>query len=120
MKHLSPSGRQAVNDIAQRHGFSRDATAAMLDAARHGNGRMAQFNHSDFGGAGQWMSGCMTMVSDMSNHQVKGRVDALCSELSSLLARRAGDAAGDSPATGHALAALFVPSATNPSTDWWM
>ncbi|WP_374703277.1 SHOCT domain-containing protein [Cupriavidus pauculus] len=47
---------------------------------------MAQFDHPDFGGSGQWMQGGMTMVSDMFNHRLKGQVDALCSELSRLIA----------------------------------
>ena len=46
---------------------------------------MAQFSHPDFSGSGQWMCGGMTMVSDMFNNQLKGRVNSLCAELSNLV-----------------------------------
>ncbi|PWV64429.1 SHOCT domain-containing protein [Plasticicumulans acidivorans] len=86
MRPLSPAGQQAVNDLAQKHGFSTDAVAHMLDAIAAGNGSMAQFNHPEFAGSGQWMSGGMLMLSDMFNNVLKGRVDALCYDLSNLLA----------------------------------
>ncbi|RYE74129.1 MAG: SHOCT domain-containing protein, partial [Oxalobacteraceae bacterium] len=72
MRQLSPDGQQVVNDIAQRHGFSVDATLAMLDSVIHGNGYQAQFSHPEFSGSGQWMRGGMTMVSDMFNNHLKG------------------------------------------------
>jgi len=139
MRQLSPSGQQAINDIAQRHGFSVDATLSMLDAVINGNGSMAQFNHPEFAGSGQWMRGGMTMVSDMFNNYLKGRVDALCFELSNLIASqpdlvRSGSFQSQSQG-GQAqfngshgsqqqqdgggsfgAASLFVPGTTN---DWW-
>src|ERR1700733_9452577 len=90
MRQLSSAGEQAVNDLAQRHGFSPDAVAIMLDAVINGNGGMAQFNHPEFGGSGQWMRGGMTMIGDMFNNSLKGRVDALCFELSGLIASQPG------------------------------
>lgn len=86
MQKLSPSGQQMMNDIAARHGFSSDAVTSMLESVINGNGSMAQFNHPEFSGGGQWMRGGMTMVSDMFNNYLKGRVDGLCSELSQLVA----------------------------------
>jgi len=86
MRPLSPAGHDLINSIAQRHGFSVDATLSMLDSVINGNGSMAQFNHPEFAGSGQWMRGGMTMVSDMFNNHLKGRVDALCSELSQVVA----------------------------------
>ncbi|MES2717857.1 MAG: SHOCT domain-containing protein [Pseudomonadota bacterium] len=86
MRQLSAAGQQVISDIARRHGFSVDGTLSMLDAVVNGNGSMAQFSHPDFFGSGQWMRGGMTMVSDMFNHQLKSRVDALCSELANLVA----------------------------------
>ena len=86
MRELSSSGQQAINDIANRAGFSPDAVLSMLDSVINGNGGMAQFNHPEFGGYGQWMRGGMTMVSDMFNNHLKGRVDGLCFELSNLIA----------------------------------
>ena len=143
MRQLSANGQQLINDIAARHGFSVDGTLAMLDAVINGNGSMAQFSHPDFSGSGQWMRGGMTMVSDMFNHQLKGRVDSLCSELSGLVASqpdllRSGSFqsqsqgggtesqqtqrshGGGAPAgDGSAAASLFVPPAAGASADWW-
>ncbi len=47
---------------------------------RVGNGKMAQFNHPEYGGTGQWMPG-MTMVGDMFNAAMKGRVEGLFAAL---------------------------------------
>jgi hypothetical protein len=58
----------------------------MLEAVLHGHGSMAQFNHPEFGGSGQWMPGGMTMLSDMFNHTLKGRVEGLCYDLAGLVA----------------------------------
>ena len=88
MEELTREDRDIIGRIAQRHGFSTAATACMLEAVAGGSGSMAQFSHPEFGGPGQWMRGGMTMVSDMFNHHLKGRVDALCTELSDLLASR--------------------------------
>ena len=75
--------------IARHHGFSVEAASAMLDALIAGGGAMAQFAHPEFGGAGQWMRGGMTMVGDLFDHRLKARVDALCTELSPLATARA-------------------------------
>ena len=76
MRQISPTGQQAINDLAQRHGFSSDAMLSMLQSVINGHGSMAQFSHSEFGGSGQWMRGGMIMVSDMFNNLLKGRIDA--------------------------------------------
>ncbi len=88
MSQLSSAGIQAVQDIAQRHGFGFDAVHTMLNAVINGNGSMAQFSHPEFGGSGQWMQGGMTMIGDMFNNYLKGRVDNLCVELSRLIAQQ--------------------------------
>jgi hypothetical protein len=41
---------------------------------------MAQFSHPELGGMGQW-SGGMTMIGDLSNSELKGRVERVCLEL---------------------------------------
>ena len=120
MQQLSPAGQQALNDVAQRHGFSFDAVATMLDAVVNGNGTMAQFSHPEFSGSGQWMAGGMTMVSDMFNNHLKGRVDSLCSELSALWSQPSGLYAAAPPASAGGSGvfggpALFAP----PAPDWW-
>ena len=141
MKQLSTSGQQAINDVAQRHGFSADAVSSMLESVINGNGSMAQFNHPEFSGSGQWMSGGMTMVSDMFNSQLKGRVDSLCSELARLVANQpdllrsgsfqsqnqgsqlqtsyAGEPFQNSHAAMNPSASLFVAPAPGTSADWW-
>jgi len=136
MRQLSPAGEQAVNDLAQRHGFSFDAVATMLDAVINGNGGMAQFSHPEFGGSGQWMRGGMTMIGDMFNGYLKGRVDALCGDLSALVANQPGliqtgsfqsqsqggynqqhQQTGGGPSGPNS---LFIPPAnTGASGNWW-
>ena len=108
MRQLSPAGFQAINDVAQRHGFSSDAVQTMLEAVVNGNSSMAQFSHPEFGGSGQWMSGGMTMIGDMFNNHLKGRVDNLCAELARLVTQQPDLLQSDS---------LFVPQPTQP--DWW-
>jgi hypothetical protein len=105
---LTPSGQQAMQSLAQRHGLSLDAVITMLQAVRQGSGTMAQFSHPEFGGSGQWMAGGMTMVSDLFNHALKARVDNLCSEISALLAQR-----------GDGLFAAPPPGAAGMGMAWW-
>ena len=146
MRQLSPAGQQVINDIAQRHGFSVDATLSMLDSVINGNGNMAQFSHPEFAGSGQWMRGGMTMVSDMFNNQLKGRVDSLCFELSNVIASqpdlvRSGSFQSQRQGNGYdngqaqvsygggqqqndgnssfGASSLFVPPAPGTSGDWW-
>ena len=147
MRQLSPHGQQLIAEIAQRHGFSVDGTLSMLDSVINGNGSMAQFSHPDFSGSGQWMRGGMTMVSDMFNNHLKGRVDSLCFELSNLIANQpdlvrtgsfqsqsqggsggygqaqtshsgSGNSQQQGP-DGFGAASLFVPPAPGSSADWW-
>jgi hypothetical protein len=143
MRQLSPAGQDLISGIAQRNGFSFEATMSMLDSVINGNGSQAQFNHPEFGGYGQWMRGGMIMVSDMFNNHLKGRVDALCSELSNLVASqpdlvRSGNFQSQSQGGGYpnsgqhqssygggqhqsggsdfGTASLFVAGTSN---DWW-
>ena len=142
MRQLSPAGHALINGIAQRNGFSFDATMSMLDSVINGNGSMAQFNHPEFAGSGQWMRGGMTMVSDMFNNYLKGRVDGLCSELANVVANqpdlvRSGSFQSQSQGSNQnsgqhqsnhggggqhqgggsfGAASLFVPGTSN---DWW-
>ncbi len=106
MRQLSAAGQTIIDEIARRHGFSIDGTLHMLDAVINGNGSMAQFDHPDFSGSGQWRRGGMTMVSDMFNNQLKGRIDGLCAALSSLVAAqpdllRSGSFQSQSQGGGH-------------------
>ena len=71
MQTLTQAGQQALDAIAARYGVSTDAALHLLQALARGNGTMAQFNHPDLGGGGQWMQGGMTMVSDLFNNALK-------------------------------------------------
>jgi hypothetical protein len=92
---------------------------------------MAQFNHPEFGGSGQWMRGGMTMVGDMFNNYLKGRVDSLCFDIATILANQPGLLQSGSfqsqsqsgsgqqhQAAGGSMgqSSLFVP---NPEDNWW-
>ena len=145
MRQLSPSGKQAISDLARRHGFSNEATLAMLDAVISGNGSMAQFNHPEFSGSGQWMRGGMIMISDMFNNNLKGRIDSLCSDLSGLIASQpdlvrsgsfqsqsqgnqsqgncqqapSGSSQQQNSAGPSGPVSLFVPPPAGTSGEWW-
>ncbi|MCP9799687.1 SHOCT domain-containing protein [Synechococcus sp. RedBA-s] len=81
MEQLTAEGLEVVNDLAQRYGFSQDAVLHMTFAMLKGRGGMAQFNHPEFAGSGQWMNGGMMMLGDMFNQGLKARVDGLCQGL---------------------------------------
>ena len=72
-----------LSDIARRHGVSVEAAREVLRALQSGGGRLAQFNHPDLGGYGQWMPG-MVMIGRMGDDALKARVAALCTELAAL------------------------------------
>ncbi len=131
MQQLTTEGQHTAEDLARRHGFSTDAVTHMLFAVRDGNGSMAQFNHPEFAGSGQWMRGGMLMLGDMFNNSLKGRVDALCNDISNLLASQPGflrsgsfqsqsqgSAERQTQATGapSAESSLFRP---DPRDHWW-
>lgn len=116
MQKLSPAGERAIDEMARRHGFSRGAVMSLLESIARGNGTMAQFDHPEFGGSGQWMAGGMTMVSDMFDSSLKGRVTDLASDLARLLE---GDAAFARIAPQALPASLFVPPAPGSSREWW-
>ncbi len=124
MQDLTPEGRRAVDDLAQRYGVSSDAVSTLLRALVAGNGTMAQFSHPDLGGMGQWSQGGMTMVGDMFNQGLKARVDGLCSELATLLRGQQLTFAGSfqsqsQGSAGQGNASLFVPSSGGMYSNWW-
>lgn len=88
MQQLTPEGHRIVTEFAERYNFSADAVKHMMFAVLNGNGTMAQFNHPEFAGSGQWMQGGMIMLGDMFNHTLKSRVDGLCNDISVLLANQ--------------------------------
>ncbi|MEO1666646.1 MAG: SHOCT domain-containing protein [Chloroflexota bacterium] len=70
-----------IKKLAEQHGFSEGAVMEVATAMQRGNGRMAQFNHPELGGSGQWMAGGMMMIGDMFNNALKARVQSLCDAL---------------------------------------
>ena len=127
MPQLSSEGRRAVEDVARRMGFSPDAVTSMLFSIVAGRGGMAQFNHPEFGGSGQWMSGGAIMISDMFNNVLKARVGALCNELSALIPDEHGIAAegpfqsqsqGKPAELNARLSSLLAPE-TSGRSNWW-
>jgi hypothetical protein len=94
-----------LQSVAERHGVSLDAVRHLMRALERGHGTMAQFDHPDLGGMGQWFSGGMVMVGRMFDDGLKARVGALCTEL-----------AGALPAGGFSDAA---PAARRGGGEWW-
>ncbi len=85
MEQITDAGRKVASDLARQYGFSQDAVAHMMLAMLRGKGAMAQFDHPEFAGSGQWMRGGMLMIGDMFNHSLKARVDGLCQAISAQL-----------------------------------
>jgi hypothetical protein len=100
-----PDPMSGLRSVAERHGVSLDAVRHLVRALERGHGTMAQFDHPDLGGMGQWFAGGMVMVGRMFDDALKARVGALCTEL-----------AGALPAGGFADAA---PAARRGGGEWW-
>ncbi|WP_342110608.1 SHOCT domain-containing protein [Methylobacterium sp. SI9] len=94
-----------LQSVADRHGVSLDGVRHLVRALERGHGTMAQFDHPDLGGMGQWFAGGMVMVGRMFDDALKARVDALCTELAAAL-----------PAGGFSQAA---PAARRDGGEWW-
>ena len=141
MPQLTSEGQQKVAELAQRYGVSTEAVMTLLQALMHGQGTMAQFDHPELGGRGQWMLGGMVMVGEMFNQALKATVDGLCTALAALLAAApfVQEAPARSPlpgwgmpppqsrgggrpaAGGHTPAAVsvFVASPAGRAGAWW-
>jgi hypothetical protein len=87
MADLTPEGQRIVDEAAGRYAMSPDAVRVLLEALVASGGGMAQFNHPELGGMGQWSSGGMIMIGDMFNNGLKSRIGALCAELSGHVGR---------------------------------
>lgn len=110
-----------LDAIAARHGVGPDAVRHLLDALTRGHGRMAQFNHPDLGGMGQWTAGGMTMIGDMFNSGLKARVVALCDELAPLAtAESQGSGRGSSQSQGSGSGGSWNQSSSGSwGGSWW-
>ena len=87
MSDISSEGRARIDALVQKTGFGRDAVESMWRSLVRGGGRMAQFDHPEFGGPGQWMHGGMLMTADLFDHDLKRRVAQLCDGLSDAAAQ---------------------------------
>lgn len=88
MKSLTTEGQQAIERLADKYDIKVESVDALAQAVIRGNGTMAQFNIPELGGSGQWMKGGMTMIGNMFNNTLKGKVDSLCSEISNLVSTK--------------------------------
>lgn len=125
MEQLTPEGLKVVNELAQRYGFSQEAVIHMMFAMLRGRGGMAQFNHPEFAGSGQWMRGGMLMLGDMFNHALKAQVEGLCQAIAGQLASQpelfpSGSFQSQSQSGGgqqmQVGGGLFTP---DPRDTWW-
>lgn len=125
-RQLTPFGEKVIKDVADRHAVSVDVVRTLLFALEKGGGTLAQFNHVELGGSGQWMKGGMTMVGDMFNDRLKATVNAVCSELSSVLSMQdvfvpvpmhARGGASIAPGNAWWPAELGSPSSTGSQND---
>lgn len=80
-----PDHASGLQVVAERHGVSLDAVRHLMRALEAGNGTMAQFDHPELGGMGQWFSGGMVMVGRMFDAELKARVAGLCADLAASL-----------------------------------
>jgi hypothetical protein len=79
---------------------------------------MAQFNHPELGGMGQWAAGGMIMIGDMFNNGLKARVDALCRDLAAAPGPVPAAAEQQPRQTGHWWPGdLGTPSATGAQNE---
>jgi hypothetical protein len=129
MTELTPEGQRAVEDAARRYGMSTDAVRVLLEALVASGGGMAQFNHPDLGGMGQWSSGGMIMIGDMFNNGLKNTIANLCGELSNIVGR--SDLIAYWPQTSqwqsqggsHSMpmpeSSFFVTDPSRSGGNWW-
>jgi hypothetical protein len=111
------STKTLVQDVSRRNRLSEEAVTILLRALESSGYTMAQFNHSELGGMGQWSAG-MIMIGDLSNSDLKGRVERACSELAEGM-RGASNSTGSSGLPS--IIASTIPSGNVESNNrnWW-
>jgi len=108
MKQVSAQVDNQLQSLSDRYAVSIGAVKALLEAVSAGGGRMAQFQHPELGGSGQWMRGGMTMIGQMGNYGLQNTVSSLCADLAALLEREPG-ISNDAQFGGGSMS----------STRWW-
>lgn len=117
MVKLTPEGQALVDKLAQRYNLSPEAVKTMLESIYNGQGTMAQFNHPELGGFGQWMLNGMSMIGDMFNQNLKNTVDNLGNDLSGALSSgsKLFEISSEPVATEGSKAA----NSSTSSGSWW-
>ena len=110
-------GRRLVADLSRRYGVGEGAVQALLRAVEAGGGGMAQFDHPELGGMGQWSRGGMTMVGSMSDHALKARVQGICDELDDHVRGHAGSS--KAPADRQSQSQGAPGGAGRQQSRWW-
>ena len=128
MQAITDQVHKRTEELAARHGFSHEAVLALFQALSAGHGALAQFDHPELGGMGQWTRGGMIMIGDMFNAALRARVNSLCQELSSLLDEQS-DLKGQEPSLVESQRpsgrgtyggeTLGEWRSGEPSVDWW-
>lgn len=77
--------QEMIRQLSDQFGFSPAAVAHLWEMMSAGRGTMAQFNHPELGGMGQWQGGGMLMIGEMFNHGLKAKVAELCRVLQPLV-----------------------------------
>jgi hypothetical protein len=129
MPETTPEAARLAADLGRRYGVGENAVLALWRAVEAGGGAMAQFDHPELGGMGQWSRGGMTMIGAMSDHALKGRVQRLCDELANHVGGRSGSevpaASRQSQSQGaRGSAGVAGPSRSaadtgQPQSRWW-
>ena len=103
---------EPFGSLARRTGFGVDAVETMQRAVVRGGGRMAQFDHPEFGGLGQWIRGGLLMVSDWNDATLKERIGHLCEALAEAIERAPVAAVAGQDRGSWYPAALGMPDAS--------
>ena len=98
--------------LSARTGLSEGALRVLWAALLRTRGALAQFDHAELGGMGQWMRGGMTQIGDMFNSALAAKVAMACA----LMAEQA--ASGEPPGREWWPVELGTPSSTAGQNDW--
>jgi hypothetical protein len=109
--------QDVIPQIAQRYQVPEPIVRELYRQLQATGGRQCQLSCPEFGGQAQWMPG-MVLVSRPTDHQLRARVDGLCSELAAIVQGSDTSApaalnreAGTAPASG----CVSLPA----GESWW-
>ena len=112
------STKSLVQEVSRRNRLSEEAVSILLKALESSGYSMAQFNHPELGGMGQW-SGGMTMIGDFSNSELKGRVERACSELVEGMKGEGLKESSKLEEGSPADSSVAVGSSKSNNKNWW-